>query len=140
MATDEVVRSGCEGFGLAGWASAAGEGGCLGSAQEASVFETARSEVQEETCTETPCLEVVDDLRLFGSAELSQSLQFDDDVLEAQKVGTVGAGKRGAFVRDGKLALAFEWDSTGGKFDAEGFLVDGFEATRAEVAVDLDGL
>ena len=56
---------------------------------EAFVFETRRAEVQQQTCIKAGRLDLVDDLRFLGAAQLPQRFQLDDDLIEADEVRSV---------------------------------------------------
>ena len=69
--------------------------------------------------------------------ELANRLQFDDDFAFNEEIQTMFADLVIA-VEEGHRMLPNELDSTGGKFNSQRFLVDGFQKTRTKCSVHSD--
>ena len=106
---------------------------------EAFVLKRRGSEVDQQTFGETRGFEVVDDLGFFSAREGLERFQFNDDVSEANEVGSVDALKFFAPLSNDEIAFAFERDGGGFKLHLQRFLVDGFQKAVAEFGVDPHG-
>lgn len=106
---------------------------------EAFVLKRRGSEVDQQTFGETRGFEVVDDLGFFSAGEGLERFQFNDDVSEANEVGSVDALKFFAPIANDEIAFAFERDGGGLKLHLQRFLVDGFQKAVAEFGVNPHG-
>ena len=106
---------------------------------EAFVLKRRGSEVDQQTFGETRGFEVVDDLGFFSAGEGLERFQFNDDVSEANEVGSVDALKFFAPIANDKIAFPFERDSGGLKLHLQRFLIDGFQKAVAEFGVNPHG-
>jgi len=66
-------------------------------------------------------------LGYLGAAQPLESLQFDNDGVIAEEIGSIGSVQPPTSVRNGELNLALAGDVPNTQLDGEGFLIDAFQ-------------
>jgi hypothetical protein len=83
-------------------------------------------------------VEVVDDLGAVFVGQHGHSLEFQDDILEADEVGFVGLAKRTAFLFQAQRFLGDEGDAFQAKFNLHALLIYCLQKTAALLLVNLE--
>ena len=103
-----------------------------------SEFQAGSSEVEEEAEVHLGGGQVVDELGFVGGAQRLIGFEFDHDFGGDKEIGFEFSDDD-AVVVDRELLFAFEGNARFAEFVLKGFVIDGFEKTRAKGGVDFHG-
>ena len=102
------------------------------------VFQSQGIEIHQQTDTVPAHAQVGQKLRFMDRQQFVDSLDFDNQFARNDDVGAEANVHRNAFIDNGYIGLAFEFDAGALKFEAEASLIDRFEQSRSHVPMQLD--
>ena len=105
---------------------------------EAPVFETGGSEVQEEGPGEIRGFQVVDHLGTLPDGQLFEGFQLDNGRFVTDKVSPVLGREPLTLVLDGKLDLSLKGNPAERELQREGVLIDRIQEPMAQMPVHLE--